>query len=548
MSCDAYILYFMAVEASDSSGGFFCTHPLSPFMQQKRNFRFIYKFFFINFTFYLFLGSNNNTETIVIDLKGKQQIYDEMEEEEDVTKVELIDEETGWDGRGTQEEIEEDLKTNIIEDEIADSCAENISIQVESMGNTADSKSLLIANKKINVERFNDPVETVNSIAEKKSILRTNFNNEAKDYCGEKIRLINSATSVETMARFVDSIAENTSISINNPNRLIDLKGKQQIYDEMEEEEDVTEVELIDEEAGWDGRGTQEEIDEDLKTNIIEDEIADSCAENISIQVESTGSTAESKSLLIANKKINVERFNDPVETVNSIAEKKSILRTNFNNEAEGYCGEKIRWINSATSVETMAKFVDSIAENTRISKNNPNSKEEEYCATSEEKFRWVNNAICVVKDETVNKIQILTESEEKKLETQIILSNKGDKAVKTVSEQLWESKAEKLRNSAEHAKGTQRIINILLEPMDSAQKNKQIQADHVDNKRDTKNATEHADTSEFIPVEHEDTIRENIRIPAESATNKGENLNTGIEDQCITQEDKDFLWKVWTA
>jgi hypothetical protein len=232
------------------------------------------------------------------------------------------------------------------------------------------------------------------------------------------------------------------------------------------------------------------------------------------------------------------------VETVNSIAEKKSILRTNSDNEAEDYCGEKIRQINGAISVETMAKFVDRIAENTSISKNNPTSKEEEYRATSEEKFLWVNNAICVVKDETVNRVQILTESEENFEEILFVLSNEGDKAVKTVSEQ-----PEKLRNSAEHANGIRKIDNILLEPTDIAQNNKQIQADHADSKRDIKIATvEHPDTSEFIPVEHEDTKGENIRIPAESATNKGENVNAGIKDQCKTQEDKDFLWKVWTA
>jgi hypothetical protein len=279
-----------------------------------------------------------------------------------------------------------------------------------------------------------------------------------------------------------------------------------------------------------------------LKTNSIVDEMADICADNIRIQVESTGSTAENKSLLVADKKINVESMNKPVETVNSIAEKKSILRTNSDNEAEDYCGEKIRQLNDAISVETMAKFVDRIAENTSNSKNNPNSKEEEHRATSEEKFIWVNNAICVVKDETVNRVQILTESEENFEEIQFFLSNEGDKTVKTVSEQ-----PEKLRNPAEHANGIQKIVNILLEPTDIAQNNMQIQVDHANSPRDIKIATvEHADTADIIPVEHEDIIEENI--PVESATNKGENLNSGIEDQCITQEDKDFLWKAWTA
>jgi hypothetical protein len=149
-----------------------------------------------------------------------------MGEKEEVTEVELIHEEVEWDGGVTQEEIKEDLKTNSIVDEMADSCADNIRIQVESTGSTAENKSLFVADKKINAESMNNCVETVNSIAEKKSILRTNINNDAQDYCGEKICRINAAISVETVAKFVDRTAENTSISNNNTEAIvIDLNG-----------------------------------------------------------------------------------------------------------------------------------------------------------------------------------------------------------------------------------------------------------------------------------------------------------------------------------
>lgn len=280
------------------------------------------------------------------------------------------------------------------------------------------------------------------------------------------------------------------------------------------EEEEAIEVEVMGEEAGWNGRETQEEIEEDVAG------IVDSCSENISNKMEST---SENKSFLMANVESTVDCMNDSVEMDDSTATKKSIpmvnddslqknsiLRNSPNSEAKG--GETSRCINSAIYVDNTASLV--------------------------EKIRWVNHAICVVKDETVKREHIfivnenkqnLTESEDKMVETQNILPNHGDRAEKnrTVSEGRWE--------------------NILLEPTDSAQNNRQLQVDHADSTRDIKIAmVEHPDISEFIPMEHKDTIEENI--PAESATNNGENLNSGIEDQCITQEDKDFLWKVWTA
>jgi hypothetical protein len=301
---------------------------------------------------------------------------------------------------------------------------------------------------------------------------------------------------------------------------VIDANGKLQTYDEMEEEEAI-EVKVMGEEVGWNGWETQEEIEKDVDVDVEVDDIVDSCSENSSNQMEST---SENKSFLMANVKIAVDSLNEPVNMDDSTA-RKSIPIVN----------------------------VDSIAEKNSILRNNPNSKAKDQ----EEKIRWVNSAICVVKDETVKREHIFfvkenkqnrTESEEKMVETQIILSNHGDRAEKnrTVSG-CWESKAEKFRNSTEQANGAHRIMNNVLEPTDSAQNNMQIQVDHADSPRDIKIATvELADTAEIIPVEHEDTLEENI--PAESATNKGENLNSGIEDQCITQEDKDFLWKVWTA